>query len=39
MRMLIAARWFERIGDHATNVGERTVYRLTGERRPMIDPP
>lgn len=39
MRMLIAARWFERIGDHAANVGERTVYRLTGERRPMIDPP
>ena len=38
MRMLIAARWFERIGDHAANVGERTVYRLTGERR-QIDTP
>ena len=38
MRMLIAARWFERIVDHAANVGERTVYRLTGERR-QIDTP
>ncbi len=32
LRMLIAARWLERIGDHAANVGERTIYRLTGER-------
>lgn len=38
MRMLIAARWFERIVDHAANIGERTVYRLTGERR-QIDTP
>ena len=38
MRMLIAARWFERIVDHAANVGERTIYRLTGERRPIDAP-
>ncbi len=30
-RMVFAARWLERIGDHAVNVGERTVYMVTGE--------
>jgi phosphate transport system protein len=35
LRMLIAARWFQRIGDHAVNVGERTIYRVTGERREL----
>jgi phosphate transport system protein len=35
LRMLIAARWFQRIGDHAVNVGERTIYRVTGDRREL----
>jgi phosphate transport system protein len=35
LRMLIAARWFQRIGDHAVNVGERMIYRVTGERREL----
>jgi phosphate transport system protein len=35
LRMLIAARWLQRIGDHAVNVGERTIYRITGERREL----
>jgi phosphate transport system protein len=30
-RMLFAARWLERVGDHAVNVGERTTYMVTGE--------
>jgi phosphate uptake regulator len=35
LRMLIVARWFQRIGDHAVSVGERTIYRATGERREL----
>ena len=30
-RMLFAARWLERVGDHAVNVGERVTYMVTGE--------
>ncbi len=30
-RMLFAARWLERVGDHAVNVAERTTYMVTGE--------
>jgi len=30
-RMLFAARWLERVGDHAVNIGERTTYMVTGE--------
>lgn len=30
-RMLFAGRWFERVGDHAVNVAERTTYMVTGE--------
>ena len=30
-RMLFAARWLERVGDHAVNVAERVSYMVTGE--------
>ena len=30
-RMLFAARWLERVGDHAVNVAERVTYMVTGE--------
>jgi phosphate uptake regulator len=29
--MLFAARWLERVGDHAVNVAERVTYMVTGE--------
>lgn len=32
MLFLLVARYIERIGDHATNVGESTVYLVTGQR-------
>ena len=35
-RMLFAARWLERVGDHAVNVAERVTYLVTGE---VADPP
>lgn len=34
-RMLFAARWLERVGDHAVNVAERVTYMVTGE---MVEP-
>lgn len=30
--LLMIAKYFERIGDHATNIGEWVVYSITGER-------
>jgi phosphate transport system protein len=35
LRMLIVARWLQRIGDHAVSVGERTIYVASGERRDL----
>jgi len=30
--LMFAARFLERIADHATNIGERVIYLVTGER-------
>jgi phosphate transport system protein len=37
MRMIIASRSFERIGDHAVDIGERTAFLITGEFREFTD--
>jgi phosphate transport system protein len=37
LRMLIASRCLERIGDHAVDVGEQTAYLVTGEFREFTD--
>lgn len=31
MDLLMVAKYFERIGDHATNIAERVIFMLTGE--------
>ncbi len=31
-RFLLVAEWLERAADHATNIGEQTIYILTGKR-------
>ncbi len=30
LNLLFVARYLERVGDHATNIGERTIYLVTG---------
>jgi phosphate transport system protein len=37
LRMLLVSRCFERIGDHAVDIGERTAYLATGEFREFTD--
>jgi phosphate transport system protein len=37
LRMLIVSRSLERIGDHAVDIGEQTVYLVTGEFREYTD--
>jgi phosphate transport system protein len=37
LRMLLVSRCFERIGDHAVDIGERTAYLVTGEFREFTD--
>ncbi|HEX7713914.1 MAG TPA: phosphate signaling complex protein PhoU [Bacillota bacterium] len=32
MSLVFAARYLERVGDHATNIGERVIYLVTGRR-------
>jgi phosphate transport system protein len=37
LRMILVSRCFERIGDHAVDIGERTAYVTTGEFREFTD--
>ena len=37
LRMIIVSRCFERIGDHAVDIGERIAYLATGEFREFTD--
>jgi phosphate transport system protein len=37
LRMLVASRCMERIGDHAVDIGEQTAYLITGEFREFTD--
>jgi phosphate transport system protein len=37
LRMILVSRCFERIGDHAVDIGERTAYLATGEFREFTD--
>jgi phosphate transport system protein len=37
LRMLVVSRSPERIGDHAVEIGEQTVYLVTGEFREFTD--
>jgi phosphate transport system protein len=37
LRMIIVSRCFERIGDHAVDIGERTAFLVTGEFREFTD--
>ena len=37
LRMLVASRSLERIGDHAVDIGERVAYVVTGEFREFTD--
>jgi phosphate transport system protein len=32
LNLLFTARFLERVGDHATNIGERVIYLVTGKR-------
>lgn len=35
--LLFVGRYIERIADHATNIGERVIYLVTGERKELND--
>ena len=35
--MIVVSRCFERIGDHAVDIGEQTYYYVTGEFREFTD--
>jgi phosphate transport system protein len=37
LRMIIVSRCLERIGDHAVDIGEQTVFLVTGEFREFTD--
>ena len=37
LRMIVVSRCFERIGDHAVDIGEQTAYFVTGEFREFTD--
>jgi phosphate transport system protein len=37
LRMIIVSRALERIGDHAVDIGEQTLYLITGELREFTD--
>jgi phosphate transport system protein len=37
LRMLVVSRSFERIGDHAVDIGEQTAHLVTGEFREFTD--
>jgi phosphate transport system protein len=37
LHMIIVSRCFERIGDHAVDIGERTAYLVSGEFREFTD--
>jgi phosphate transport system protein len=37
LRMLVASRSLERVGDHAVDIGEQTAYLVTGEFREFTD--
>jgi phosphate transport system protein len=37
LRMILVSRCLERIGDHAVDIGEQTVYLVTGEFREFTD--
>jgi phosphate transport system protein len=37
MRLIVVSRCFERIGDHAVDIGEQTAYLVTGEFREFTD--
>jgi phosphate transport system protein len=37
LRMLVVSRCFERIGDHAVDIGEQTAYLISGEFREFTD--
>lgn len=37
LRMIIVSRCFERIGDHAVDIGEQTAFLVTGEFREFTD--
>lgn len=34
--MLMVAKYFERIGDHATNIAEWVIYSITGKHEDRI---
>jgi phosphate transport system protein len=37
MQAMLVARWFERVGDHAVDIGEEAAFVVTGEFREFTD--